>query len=169
MLIWNTWITSSGSQTTKWKIRNQVKDKKCYPWTGVFLGQFELVYRASRLARGSWVAAGRGRWKNLHQQPQKKNFFLCGCWCIFFNAPFRRPLPRPKGELSRGSGGMLPRKNLKFDVAKTAVLCIFNAGSKSFFQASLKIDLILIICLKRSRKTNILMTLDKCDEPSQLV
>ena len=43
-----------------------------------------------------------------------------------------RPLPRPKGELSRRSGGMLPQKILKFDVAKTAILCIFNAESKSF-------------------------------------
>ena len=43
----------------------------------------------------------------------------------------RRSLPRSKGELSyRGGGGvqgMLPRKILKFDVTKTAILCIFNA------------------------------------------
>ena len=41
------------------------------------------------------------------------------------NFPFksRRPLSRPKGELARGagSGGMLSRKILKFDVAKTAI------------------------------------------------
>ena len=36
-----------------------------------------------------------------------------------------RPLPRPKGEPARGVRGMLPRKILKFDVAKTAILGIF--------------------------------------------
>ena len=44
----------------------------------------------------------------------------------------RRPFRRPKGELCRGSGGVLPGKILKFDVAKKAILCIFNAKKKSF-------------------------------------
>ena len=39
----------------------------------------------------------------------------------------RRPLPRPKGEPARGSGGMLPRKILKVDVAKTAIFRYFYA------------------------------------------
>ena len=45
----------------------------------------------------------------------------------------RRPLPRPKGEPARGSGGMLPRKFLKFDVAKTAIFMYFYAFSSAFF------------------------------------
>ena len=36
-----------------------------------------------------------------------------------------------------GSGGHAPRNFLKFDVAKTAILCIFNAESKSFFLSSI--------------------------------
>ena len=45
----------------------------------------------------------------------------------------RRPLADPKGELSKGSGIMFPEKTLNFDVANTAILCIFNAETKSFF------------------------------------
>ena len=45
----------------------------------------------------------------------------------------RRPLPLPKGEPAGGSGGMLPRKILKFDVAKTAIFRYFYAFSSAFF------------------------------------
>ena len=74
-------------------------------------------------------------------------------------------LARRAGSLG-GSGGMLPRKNLKFDVAKTAIFAFLMVRASRFsLQSSLKIDLILII----RQKTNILMTLYKCDEPLQLV
>ena len=39
-------------------------------------------------------------------------------------------LARRAGSLG-GSGGMLTGKILKFDAAKSAILCIFNAESKS--------------------------------------
>ena len=70
----------------------------------------------------------------------------------------RRQLPHRKCELARGSGGKLFRKNLIFDVAKTAILCIIRLKAWHFpLQTSVKIDLQFIICLKRSwRKTTIL-------------
>ena len=78
--------------------------------------------------------------------------------------------PRPKGELStgRGSGGMLPGKFLNLMLQKRP-FCAFlmRRGSRFYSPGIPKVYLIPIICLKRSQKTNVLMSLDKCDEPLQ--
>ena len=73
----------------------------------------------------------------------------------------------PVGRALAGSGACSP--------GNFEIWCCKNGHFKQFsclvqviyplHQTSVKIDLILMICLKHSRKTNILMTLDKCDEP----
>ena len=44
----------------------------------------------------------------------------------------RRPLPHLKGELAKGVRGMLPRKILKFDVAKRPLYALLKLRASHF-------------------------------------
>ena len=102
----------------------------------VFLSQFQLAFRASKLACGSQVATGH---------------FLV-----------------QRASLLGSPRACSPGKFWNLMLQKRPFYAFLMLSASRFSSPGIpKIDLILIICLKRSRKTNILMTLDKCDEPLQ--
>ena len=49
-------------------------------------GADTMMFGRARGSEGRFCLI-RGRWKKLHQQPQKRTFFFCGCWCNFFHRP----------------------------------------------------------------------------------